>query len=110
LNPFERNQITSLKEYSKSITVSTVEKHPTGLEIYRNPNTKAVLIFLGWNLRPVRTEGMTLDEWWKNEIIPKYGEFERQKQYPKTIEEALASPNVCLQVLTLKASSQWNLT
>ncbi len=73
-----------------------LEKHPTGVEIYRKDGIKAVLVFLGWHLRPIRTEGMTLDEWWNNEIVPKYSEFERFKNYPRTLEEALSSPqSVC---------------
>lgn len=62
---------------------------PSGLVIYRGGESHAVLVFGGWKLRPVRDENMTLDEWYQNRIIPKYTEFDREQEYPETLEEAL---------------------
>jgi len=68
--------------------------YPSGLELYTRPNSNTALVFLGWKLRPVREEGMTLDEWWAREILPNYEEWEREGEYPATLEEALAPPKI----------------
>lgn len=56
----------------------------------------AHFVFLPWRLRPTRREGMTLDQWFEQEIKPKYEPFEIEQEYPETLEEALSSPKtVC---------------
>jgi len=55
----------------------------------RDKTSNAHLIFLGWKLRPVRQEGLSLDEWFKLRILPKYSPLEIEQEYPETIEEAL---------------------
>ncbi len=65
---------------------------PSGLEYWTGGKTGAVVIFLGWKLRPVREEGMTLDEWWASNILPNYDLMERESEYPATIEEAMSAP------------------
>jgi hypothetical protein len=51
-------------------------------------------IFLGWKLRPVRREGMTLEEWWEKQIVPKYTELQREREYPATLDEFLRESQV----------------
>ena len=45
-----------------------------------------------WKLRPIRAEGMSLDEWYEKQVIPKYPEYQREKEYPESLEQALAAP------------------
>lgn len=71
---------------------STREELPSGVVVFKHNDSEAKLIFLGWKLRPVRKEGMTLEEWWERVIVPKYSEYDREEQYPATIEEALSTP------------------
>lgn len=66
--------------------------YPSGLELYSKPNSSRVLVFLGWKLRPVRKEGMTLDEWWEREIVPNYEKEDLEGEYPATLKEALSPP------------------
>ena len=49
-------------------------------------------IFLGWRLRPVREEGLTLEQWFENKIKPNYDDWEIEQNYPATQEEAFSSP------------------
>ena len=60
----------------------------SGLEVYTS-KTGALLVFAGWKLRPVRQEGMTLDEWFETRIKPKYSAFEIEQEYPATLDESL---------------------
>ncbi len=62
---------------------------PSGLTRFRRGESGAVLICGGWKLRPEREEGKTLEEWWDLRIKPKYTEFDREQEYPLTIDEAL---------------------
>ncbi len=61
----------------------------SGLEVYTGGESKAVLIFAGWKLRPVRQEGMTLEEWFETRIKPKYSPFQIEQEYPETLVQAL---------------------
>lgn len=63
--------------------------YPSGLVLFKKGKFEPVLVFLGWKLRPTRLEGLELDEWWNSRIVPKYTAYQREKQYPATIEEAL---------------------
>ncbi len=47
-------------------------------------------IFLPWQSRPVRQDGMTLEKWWEKEIVPNYSESEREQEYPASEKEALS--------------------
>lgn len=55
----------------------------------KNKESGAHLIFLGWKLRPVRQEGMTLDDWYELKIKPKYTPLELEQEYPGDLSEAL---------------------
>ena len=52
-------------------------------------NSGVAFIFLGWALRPVRQEGLTLEEWWERNIVPKYSKSVIEGEYPRTLKEAL---------------------
>jgi len=54
-----------------------------------NNDSNAFFKFLGWNLRPVRQEGMTLEEWFDLRVRPKYSAFQIEQEYPATYEEAM---------------------
>ncbi len=71
---------------------STRSNLPSGVVVFKHNDSEAKLIFLGWKLRPVRKEGMTLEDWWEKVIVPKYGAYDREEQYPATIEEAVSTP------------------
>lgn len=62
---------------------------PSGLVVYYGGESKAMLIFGGYKLRPVRQEGMSLEEWFELKIKPKYTSYQIESEYPETIEEAL---------------------
>ncbi len=61
----------------------------SGLVVYTGGESKAVLVFAGWKLRPVRQEGMSLEEWFETRIQRKYSPFEIEQEYPETLEQAL---------------------
>ncbi len=61
----------------------------SGLVVYTGGESKAVLVFAGWKLRPVRQEGMSLEEFYETRLRPKYSPYELEKQYPETLEQAL---------------------
>ncbi len=67
----------------------TVKKvYPSGIELYTNPaKPKVCLVFLSWELRPTREEGLTLDEWWNAKILPRYTKAEIEEQFPSTIDD-----------------------
>jgi hypothetical protein len=65
---------------------------PSGLEVYTKSRSSRCLVFIPWNLRPVRLEGLTLEQWWDQEILPHTDEIQRHAEYPLTIEEALKPP------------------
>ena len=66
------------------------------MEVHTGGESGATLIFCGWRLRPVRDEGMTLDDWFNLVIKKKYEPFEIEQEYPSTLEEALSTPQtVC---------------
>ena len=61
---------------------------PSGVELFTNPKRpKTCLVFISWKLRPTRYEGLSLDEWFKSRIIPKYTPIEIEEQYPTVIED-----------------------
>jgi len=49
-------------------------------------------VFLGRNVRPVRMQGMTLDQWVNEILRKKYSKFDIEQEYPETLDEALGSP------------------
>ncbi len=61
----------------------------SGLVVYTGGESGATLVFGGWRLRPVRQEGMTLDDWFEKRIKPKYTPLEIEQEYPENIEDAL---------------------
>jgi len=65
------------------------EDFPSGLSLYTGGESGAVLVFLPWTLRPVRLEGMELEEWFELKVRPKYTPLEIEQEYPRTIEDAL---------------------
>jgi hypothetical protein len=61
---------------------------PSGIELYTNPNIPdTVLVFLSWKLRPTRKEGLTLEEWWDRDIVPRFSPLEIEEQYPTDITD-----------------------
>jgi len=72
--------------YNDPLTIKYV--YPSGVELYTNPNKPAqCLIFLAWDLRPTRLEGMTLEEWWDSRVVPRYTAAEIEEQFPKYITD-----------------------
>jgi hypothetical protein len=45
-----------------------------------------------WRLRPSRDGSLSLDEWFEKQILPKYPEYQREKEYPESLAQALAPP------------------
>uniref|UniRef100_A0A6M3KSW8 Terminase n=1 Tax=viral metagenome TaxID=1070528 RepID=A0A6M3KSW8_9ZZZZ len=61
---------------------------PSGLELYTNEKKPGqCLVFLSWNLRPTRMEGLTLTEWWDSRVIPRYTPLEIEEQFPREITD-----------------------
>jgi hypothetical protein len=62
--------------------------YPSGLKIYTLPSRPGqCLVFLAWDLRPTRLEGLTLQEWWDSRILPRYTAAEIEEQFPSTPED-----------------------
>ncbi len=70
--------------------------YTSGLSLFKNPQNVAKLVFIPWDKRPVRDEGMTLKEWYESRIIPKYyyNKVGLEENYPGNINEALAPSTV----------------
>ena len=67
---------------------TVLKKYPSGLELYTNPKKPGqCLVFLAWDLRPTRLEGMSLQEWWDSRIEPRYTAAEIEEQFPKYITD-----------------------
>jgi hypothetical protein len=79
-----------LKAYEGAEMAQPLPEYGKWFERYTGAG--ATLLFLGWRLRPVRQEGMTLEEFWEKEVVPNYDPIGREENYPETIEEALSSP------------------
>ncbi len=62
---------------------------PSGLIVFRGGESGAILVFGGWRLRPVREEGLSLEEWYDLRIKHRYTDFDREQEYPETVEDAL---------------------
>lgn len=59
----------------------------SGLELYTNDNYPSrCMVFLGWRLRPVRQEGMELDDFYKI-LQGRYSPFDLDRQYPSALED-----------------------
>jgi hypothetical protein len=71
------------------LNANTVKKIlPSGVELYTNPDKPgACLVFLSWKLRPVRDEGMTLDEWWHSRVETRFTPMEIEEQFPESITD-----------------------
>lgn len=83
-------QEKTLDFYRHFLTRKKVLK--SGIELYTNRSKPGMcMVFLSWKLRPVRTEGMTLEEWYQSRIIPRYTELEREEQFPQTIDEVFSA-------------------
>jgi len=79
------------------IDLSTIEKSAPDSHFRKRyisaktgSNTQAV--FLGWRLRPVRQEGLSLDDWFKQNIEKKYTKLQIEQEYPETEDQALSPP------------------
>jgi hypothetical protein len=49
-----------------------------------------------WRLRPVREEGLSLDEWYETRVKPKYDKEQIDKEYPESLIQALSFPqHIC---------------
>ena len=71
--------------------------YPSGIVLFRQKdNPRQAMVFLSWKLRPVREEGMVLEDWFTYNILPYYEAYEIEQEYPATIDEALSFPqSVC---------------
>jgi len=79
-------QLIDLTTQDKSIADSHFQQR--FMDAYKGvTNTKWV--FLGAMERPVRENNMTPEQWWENVIVPSYSEWQRENEYPLTLEEAL---------------------
>ena len=47
-------------------------------------------IFLGWRERPIREEGLTLDEFYQKRLLPRYSPSDLEILYPSTEDDFLA--------------------
>ena len=56
----------------------------------RNKESNAKAVFLGWRLRPVRAEGISLDEWFEENVRKKYPPFQIEQEYPEVESDALS--------------------
>ena len=65
---------------------------PSGLNVFYGGESGAVLVFGGWELRPERIKGLSNQEWFDREIVPKMTPQDVRQEYPATIEEALDMP------------------
>ena len=69
-------------------TSTTGVTYPSGLELFTNPKKPGqCLVFLGWELRPVRIEALTLQEWWDSRVLPRYTPTEIEEQFPAKITD-----------------------
>lgn len=75
----------SAEDINNHLTIRVVEA--------RDRKSNAYLHDLAnWRLRPIRAEGVSLDEWYEKQVIPKYPEYQREKEYPESLAQALAAP------------------
>lgn len=79
---------------NRALAGATRSVLPSGLVLYTGGESGATLVFLGWKLRPVRQEGMSLEEWFETQVKVKYDDWEIEQEYPETIEQALSAPEV----------------
>ena len=74
--------------YLEALSVGSVKVYPSGIELYTSPKRPGqCLVFLAWDLRPTRLEGLTLQEWWDSRILPRYTPAEIEEQFPKYITD-----------------------
>lgn len=87
--PFDKNHFAQRVEKGKK----GAERHNIidGMEFYDGVE-HSKLVFLGWKLRPVRMESLTLEQWWEREVLPKYSPQDREQEYPASLDEALRPP------------------
>ena len=77
------NQIYNIPGTEKKVFKS-------GMELYTNKSMPSrALVFLPWQLRPVRLEGLTLQEFYDTRLKTRYTEQQLDRQYPSRIEDAL---------------------
>ncbi len=76
------------KAYEGSIKT----EFPSGLVLCTKPNSDTALVFLGWRLRPVRQENMTLEEFHALRLVPNYTKLQLEENYPETLEQSLSIP------------------
>ena len=81
----------------KLIDLSTINKDDIDSHFHERINkahmgtSNAKLVFLPWNLRPVRKQGMTLQEWFDENIKRKYEPWQIEQEYPSSMEQALSA-------------------
>lgn len=104
LHPFAKENFTAVgptvDSGGKMIDLASVKKDR--LETHFKTRFKEALaglngahpVFLGWRLRPVRDESLTLDEWFESKVRRKYPKHIVEQEYPMTIEEALSPVSV----------------
>jgi len=91
LSTLETDDLTNhfRQRVDKAFNGATRIDYPSGLVLFKKSKYEPVLVFLGWKLRPTRLEGLTLDEFWEQRLVPKYTKAQLEKQYAATIEELL---------------------
>lgn len=73
-----------------------MENLPSGVELYTNAEMLGTcMLFLPWNLRPVRVEGIELKDWWDRWIVSRYTKREIEEQFPSDIHDVF-QPSVAL--------------
>ncbi len=71
---------------------TVLKTYPSGVELYTNPTMPgSCLVFLAWNLRPIRLDDMTLDEWWETRVVSRFTPLEIEEQYPSKITDVFKS-------------------
>ena len=74
--------------YDEALMVGEERTLPSGVQIFTSPSRPGqCLVFLAWDLRPTRLEGLTLQEWWDSRILPRYTAQEIEEQFPKYITD-----------------------
>ena len=62
--------------------------YPSGVELYTNKTKPGTcLVFLSWELRPSREEGMSNEEWWNSRVVSRFTPLEIEEQYPTYITD-----------------------
>jgi len=60
----------------------------SGIELYTNKNIPdTCLVFLKWQLRPQRKQGLSNEDWWARDVVPRFTPLEIEEQFPSEITD-----------------------